>query len=120
MKVLGEIALKGGGSWWIHGLQKETELLSELEHLVGHTLVGGTTRVGKSRLAELLIGQGIVRGECVILEDPKNEGMAGLAGNMKRVCDAIKRLSDSRTSIWRFRNRVFGWTCCATMRRLPS
>lgn len=89
VKVLGELALKEGGSWWIHGLQKEAALTSDLGHLVGHTVVGGTTRVGKSRLADLLIGQAIVRGECVILEDPKNEGLAGLAGNMKRVCEEV-------------------------------
>ena len=88
-RVLGGTAHKEGGSWWIHGLQAEQQLTSDLGHLVGHTVVGGTTRVGKSRLADLLIGQAIVRGESVILEDPKNEGLAGLAGNMKRMCEAI-------------------------------
>jgi len=40
---------------------------------VGHTLVLGTTRVGKTRLAELLIAQDIRRGEVVIVFDPKGD-----------------------------------------------
>jgi hypothetical protein len=40
---------------------------------VGHTLVLGTTRVGKTRLAELLITQDIRRGEVVIVFDPKGD-----------------------------------------------
>ena len=40
---------------------------------VGHTLVLGTTRVGKTRLAELLISQDIRRGEVVIVFDPKGD-----------------------------------------------
>ncbi|MBP2170724.1 conjugative coupling factor TraD (TOL family) [Erwinia toletana] len=40
---------------------------------VGHTLVMGTTRVGKTRLAELLITQDIRRGDVVIIFDPKGD-----------------------------------------------
>jgi hypothetical protein len=40
---------------------------------VGHTLVLGTTRVGKTRLAELLITQDIRRGDVVIAFDPKGD-----------------------------------------------
>ncbi|EDT1620018.1 type IV conjugative transfer system coupling protein TraD [Salmonella enterica subsp. enterica] len=39
----------------------------------GHTLVLGTTRVGKTRLAELLATQDIRRGEVVIVFDPKGD-----------------------------------------------
>ena len=40
---------------------------------VGHTLVLGTTRVGKTRLAEILIAQDIRRGDVVIVFDPKGD-----------------------------------------------
>ncbi|MXW06927.1 MAG: type IV conjugative transfer system coupling protein TraD, partial [Gammaproteobacteria bacterium] len=40
---------------------------------VGHTLVVGTTRVGKTRLAELLIAQDIQMGEVVFVFDPKGD-----------------------------------------------
>ena len=40
---------------------------------VGHTLVLGTTRVGKTRLAEVLITQDIRRGDVVIVFDPKGD-----------------------------------------------
>ena len=39
----------------------------------GHTLVLGTTRVGKTRLAEILITQDIRRGDTVIVFDPKGD-----------------------------------------------
>jgi type IV secretory pathway VirB4 component len=40
---------------------------------VGHTLVLGTTRVGKTRLAEILITQDIRRGDVVSVFDPKGD-----------------------------------------------
>ena len=39
----------------------------------GHTLVLGTTRVGKTRLAELIVAQDIRRGSTVIFFDPKGD-----------------------------------------------
>ena len=48
---------------------------TEPQHDVGHTLVLGTTRVGKTRLAELLINQDIRRGDVVIVFDPKTDKM---------------------------------------------
>ncbi len=45
----------------------------DLGERVGHTLVLGTTRVGKTRLAELLIAQNIRRGDVVIAFDPKGD-----------------------------------------------
>ena len=45
----------------------------DLGERVGHTLVLGTTRVGKTRLAELLITQDIRRGDVVIVFDPKGD-----------------------------------------------
>ena len=63
-----------GGDPAIHGVEPdETEIWMDLEDRVGHTLVLGTTRVGKTRLAELLIAQDIRRGEVVIVFDPKGD-----------------------------------------------
>ncbi|TRZ99095.1 MAG: conjugal transfer protein TraD [Rhodocyclaceae bacterium] len=89
VKVLGETAKKSDGAWWLHGLGDETDLESELSNQVGHTIVVGTTRVGKSRYADLQIAQGIIRNEATFIFDPKNEGMRGLAGNAKRMCEAM-------------------------------
>ena len=61
-------------------------MYSELSHLVGHTLIVGTTRVGKTRLFDLLIAQAIFRGETVIIIDPK--GDHGLAQNARAACEA--------------------------------
>ena len=70
-----------GGKIALHavGLQ-EVEVSMPLHERVGHTLVLGTTRVGKTRLAEILITQDIHRGEVVIVFDPKGD-----AALMKRV-----------------------------------
>ncbi len=51
----------------------EKEVTMQLSERVGHTLVLGTTRVGKTRLAEVLITQDIHRGEVVIVFDPKGD-----------------------------------------------
>jgi len=63
-----------GGDPAIHGVEPdESEVWMPLGDRVGHTLVLGTTRVGKTRLAELLITQDIRRGEVVIVFDPKGD-----------------------------------------------
>ena len=63
-----------GGDAAIHGVEPiESDLWMDLAERVGHTLVLGTTRVGKTRLAELLIAQDIRRGEVVIVFDPKGD-----------------------------------------------
>jgi len=61
------------GAYWIHGLDKETDRFMDSANLVGHTLLVGTTRVGKTRMMELLIGQAIIRNETVIIIDPKGD-----------------------------------------------
>ncbi|MBK0647383.1 conjugative coupling factor TraD, PFGI-1 class, partial [Klebsiella pneumoniae] len=49
-----------GGLPALHGIElDETNVLMDLRERVGHLLVLGTTRVGKTRLAELLITQDI-------------------------------------------------------------
>ena len=75
------------GEYWIHGLDKETDRFMEVTNLVGHTLLVGTTRVGKTRMMELLIGQAIMRGETVIIIDPK--GDHALAENARKICAAM-------------------------------
>jgi len=84
-KVLGKKTLHGDGSYWLHGLAKEESVGVPLELLEGHTLIVGTTGVGKTRLFDILIAQCIMRGEPVVIIDPK--GDQGLADNARRVCE---------------------------------
>ncbi|HEJ1057350.1 TPA: type IV conjugative transfer system coupling protein TraD [Pseudomonas putida] len=65
-----------GGSPLLHGVEpNEQEASLPLGERVGHTLVLGTTRVGKTRLAEVYITQDIHRPsqEVVIVFDPKGD-----------------------------------------------
>lgn len=79
--------LKLNGAYWLHGLDKEADRFMDIANLVGHTLLVGTTRVGKTRMMELLIGQAILRGECVIIIDPK--GDHALAEHAKCICEKM-------------------------------
>lgn len=78
-----------GGNPAIHAVElKEDEVLLPMSERVGHTLVLGTTRVGKTRLAEILIEQDIRRGDGpVIVFDPKSD-----AGLLTRMYMAAKRM----------------------------
>lgn len=65
-----------GGNPVIHAVgmpEGEKDVLLPLGERVGHTLVMGTTRVGKTRLAEILITQDIRRGDVTIVMDPKGD-----------------------------------------------
>lgn len=63
-----------GGDPALHGIEPdEGDVSMPLYERVGHTLVLGTTRVGKTRLAELLIAQDIRRGDITIVFDPKGD-----------------------------------------------
>ena len=63
-----------GGFTELHGVEiNEEEIWLNLAERVGHTVVLGTTRVGKTRLAEILINQDIRRGDTVIAIDPKGD-----------------------------------------------
>ncbi|MFW5443991.1 MAG: type IV conjugative transfer system coupling protein TraD [Methylococcaceae bacterium] len=76
-----------GGKPQIHAVEmKEKNVTMDLRERVGHTLVLGTTRVGKTRLAEILITQDIARGDTVIVFDPKGD-----ADLMKRIIAEAKR-----------------------------
>ncbi|MFS6933727.1 type IV conjugative transfer system coupling protein TraD [Klebsiella oxytoca] len=63
-----------GGKPALHGIEPdEVNVSLSLMERVGHMLVLGTTRVGKTRLAELLITQDIRRGNVTIVFDPKGD-----------------------------------------------
>ncbi len=86
VRTIGKAAQHTEGAYWIHGLAPESDLYSELSHLVGHTLIVGTTRVGKTRLFDLLIAQALVRRQTLLIIDPP--GDHGLAQNARAACEA--------------------------------
>lgn len=64
------------GKPWIHGVglsEREEQIYVPLTSIEGHTLVFGTTGAGKTRLYEILIAEAILRGETVIIIDPKGD-----------------------------------------------
>lgn len=62
------------GATWIHGLEtKEQDIYQPISHTAGHTLIVGTTGAGKSRSFDLMITQAVLRGEAVIIIDPKGD-----------------------------------------------
>ena len=64
------------GKTWLHTvgmLEGEQPVYQPLSTRVSHTIVFGTTRVGKTRMAEVLITQDIHRGDIVIVFDPKGD-----------------------------------------------
>ena len=87
-----------GGLPRIHGIEpNEHDVSLPLGERVGHSLVLGTTRVGKTRLAELFITQDIRRKrggqhEVVIVFDPK--GDADLLKRMYVECKRAGRLDE--------------------------
>jgi len=64
-----------GGKPCIHGVgdNKDNNIYLNLIERAGHVSVIGTTGVGKTRFAELLISQDIHRGDVVIVLDPKGD-----------------------------------------------
>ena len=77
----------------LHNVEtKESHVFMNLSDRVGHTLVLGTTRVGKTRLAEILITQDIHRDEVVIVFDPK--GDRGLLHRIVVESERANRLDD--------------------------
>ncbi|MDX9943324.1 MAG: type IV conjugative transfer system coupling protein TraD [Azonexus sp.] len=63
-----------GGDPCIHGVEPdESEVMLALSNRVGHMLVLGTTRVGKTRYEEIFVTQDIRRGDVVIVFDPKGD-----------------------------------------------
>lgn len=83
-------SLNDKGQPWIHGVGGgEENVFQPISHAEGHTLVIGTTGAGKTRCFDLLISQAILRGECVIIIDPK--GDADLKNKAQRACEALGR-----------------------------
>lgn len=83
-----------GGNPCIHAVglvEGEFDIWMDLGERVGHTVVLGTTRVGKTRLAEMLITQDIHRGDVVFVFDPK--GDAELLKRMYAEAKAAGRLN---------------------------
>jgi conjugal transfer pilus assembly protein TraD len=63
-----------GGEPALHGVSRtEQDVRMNLTDRGGHMLVVGTTGVGKTRFAEVLLSQDIRRGDAVIMIDPKGD-----------------------------------------------
>lgn len=78
------------GRNWIHGVEpNETDIWVPVKYLEGHSLIVGTTGAGKTRLFDLLISQCVVRGECVIIIDPK--GDKEMRENARRACRLLNK-----------------------------
>jgi len=79
------------GQHWIHGVEpKEKKLMQPLKHTEGHSLIVGTTGSGKTRLFDILISQAVLRGEAVIIIDPK--GDKEMRDNARRTCEAMGQM----------------------------
>lgn len=77
------------GQRWIHGLSaKDEKITIPASWLNGHLLILGTTGSGKTRFADLMISQCIMRGDPVVIIDPK--GDLEMRDNAKRACDAYR------------------------------
>jgi conjugal transfer pilus assembly protein TraD len=77
--------VEGLGAHWIHGLgRREQAIALPLTHTEGHLLVVGTTGAGKTRLFDLLVTQAVLRGEAVVIIDPK--GDQDLRRSAERAC----------------------------------
>lgn len=84
-----------GGHAYLHGVGDEDKPVYIPQNVrVGHTFVVGTTRVGKTRLASILINQDIRNGDAIIVVDPK--GDLELVRDMYSACNAAGRLNDFR------------------------
>lgn len=77
-----------GGNPAIHGIElNEKDIFLTLSERVGHTMILGTTRVGKTRLLELMIASDIRRNDsAVIVFDPKGD-----MDLLKRICFEAKK-----------------------------
>ena len=77
------------GQRWIHGLaDKDEKITIPASWLNGHLLILGTTGSGKTRFADLMISQCIMRGDPVVIIDPK--GDLEMRDNAQRACDAYR------------------------------
>ena len=72
---------------WIHLLGEEKPFYVTGADLAGHMLIVGTTGAGKSRFLEHQITQAILKGNTVIVLDPKGDKV--LEANMQEACRMI-------------------------------
>lgn len=73
------------GATWIHGLETtESNIRVPISHFDGHVLICGTTGSGKTRALDCLITQAVIRGDTVIIIDPK--GDKDLRQTAQRAC----------------------------------
>jgi len=75
------------GAHWIHGVGKEEDRYIPTSYFDGMTLIAGTTGAGKTRYFDLLVSQAILRGEAVVILDPK--GDKDLREKARRTCIAM-------------------------------
>ncbi len=70
-----QLSSKRHGSFAVHNLElnNRKDILMSVNDLNLHTIVFGTTGAGKTRLFDLLVAQAIVRGDTVIVIDPKSD-----------------------------------------------
>ena len=62
------------GATWLHGLGgRDQDLRIPLAHTDGHLLIVGITGAGKTRTFDLLVTQAVLRGEAVVIIDPKGD-----------------------------------------------
>lgn len=82
-----------GGLSYIHniGMSEERDLMFPIEELK-HTIIAGTTRVGKTRMIEILTYQIICSGQPLILVDPK--GDSEMLDSIYAACVAAGREAD--------------------------
>lgn len=67
-RVEGDTTLHAVGLW-----EEESDITQPQSERVAHTFVSGTTRVGKTRLCEVLVTQDIHNDDVVIVFDPKGD-----------------------------------------------
>lgn len=86
--------------------------MQPLKHTEGHSLIVGTTGSGKTRMFDILISQAILRGEAVIIIDPK--GDKEMRDNARRACEAMGSRKDSSHFIQHSRKSRCVSTLCVT------
>lgn len=78
------------GLQWVHGLEpNESDVLVPFDALKGHCAIIATTGAIKTRLAALIIPQIVMRGDVVVVVDPKGDH------DLREIC----RLSAQRTGV---------------------
>lgn len=81
------------GNRYLHGIgDREEDIYFPIDHNASHTLLMATTRAIKTRFMEVLIAQAILRGESVIVIDPK--GDSDLHQSMLEMCRLMGREDD--------------------------